>query len=124
MFPSQASSPLDQAPPAPQAMGAGPTGAPTPFSLAAVAPGMPSSEMPPEILTAILQSAQKIGSLLDSYAQALPDLAVQFAQIKDQLQTVLAQVMVSGGGPMSPTATGAQFPGGGMDRGVAGAGTV
>lgn len=105
-------------------MGAGPTGAPTPFSLSAIAPGMPSAAMPPEMLTAILQSAQKIGSMLDAYAQALPDMAVQFAQLKDQLQAVLAQVAVNGAGPMSPTASGQQFPGGGMDRGVAGAGMI
>lgn len=106
-------------------MGAGPTGTPTPFSMAAVAPGaVPSNQMPPEILTAILQSAQKIGSMLDAYAQAMPDMAVQFSQLKDQLATILAQVQVNGAGPMSPTASGQQFPGGGIDRGVAGAGMI
>lgn len=106
-------------------MGAGPTGSPTPFSLSAIAPPMqPSDQMPPEILTGILSSATKIGQLLDSYAQVAPDLAVQFAMIKDQLATVLAQLTTKGAGPTSPTATGPAFPGGGIDRGIAGAGTV
>ncbi len=125
MFPPGTTSALDQAPPSPQSMGAGPTGSPTPFSMSAVAPPtVPSDQMPPEILTAILQSAQKIGSMLDSYAQVAPDLAVQFAQLKDQLAVILATLTTKGAGAMSPTASGQQFPGGGLDRGVAGAGMV
>jgi hypothetical protein len=127
MFPpiGGATQQLDQAPPSPQSMGAGPTGSPTPFSMQALAPPTtPADQMPPEILTAILQSAQKIGSMLDSYAQVAPDLAAQFAMIKDQLATVLAQLTTKGAGAMSPTASGQQAPMGGMDRGIAGAGMV
>ena len=131
MFPpvggaSLQSTPLDGPPPSPQSIGAGPTGAPTNFSLQAVAPGptVPSSQLPPEMLTSIIQSAQRIGSLLDSYAQATPDLAADWSALKDQLQTVLAKLMTSGAGAMTPTASGPAFPGGGMDRGVAGAGTI
>lgn len=129
MFPpqgvSQSSQPLDGPPPSPQSMGAGPTGAPTQFSLEAIAPGsVPAQQLPPEVLTAIVSSAQKIGTMLDSYAQATPDLAADWGMLKDQLQTVLAKLMTQGAGAMSPTASGAQFPGGGMDRGIAGAGTI
>jgi hypothetical protein len=128
MFPSSttagSTSPLDSPPPSPQSMGASPTGAPTDFSLSAVAPPLPSAQMPPEILTAILQSAENIGTLLDSYAQALPDKAADFASVKDHLQSVLAQLMIAGAGATSPTATGSQFPGGGFNRGVAGAGAI
>jgi len=119
----QAASQLDGPPPSPQMAGAGPMGAPSPFSLSAMAPGLPSHQMPPEILTGILQSSQKIGELLDSYAQVAPDLAMQFSAIKDQLAQVLAQLVQSGAGAMSSTAVGRQFPAA-FDRGVAGAGTV
>lgn len=127
MFPPQGvtsqSSPLDGPPPSPQAVGAGPTGAPNQFSLSQLAPPVPSDQMPPEMLTAIVQSAAKISALFDSYAQATPDLAVQWAQLKEQLQAVLAMVLTKGAGPTSPTATGAQFPAA-FDRGMAGAGTI
>lgn len=117
-------SPLDTAPPSPQAMGASPQGAPNQFSLEQIAPPLPSGMMPPEMLTAVLESAQNIGNLLDSYAQALPDLAPDFGQVKDLLQSVLAKVMIAGAQPISPTASGQQFPGGGFSRGIAGAGAV
>jgi hypothetical protein len=106
-------------------MGSGPTGAPTQFSLSAIAPGtVPSQQMPPEVLTAIVASAQKIAALIDSYSQATPDMASDWDGLKQQLQMVLAKLMTQGAGAMSPTATGGQFPGGGMDRGISGAGTV
>ena len=120
----QASGPLDGPPPSPQLMGGGPTGGATPFSLSAMAPPqVPSAQMPPEILTGILQSASKIGELLDSYAQVAPDLAMEFAAIKESLQTVLAQLVQAGAGATDPTATGPAFPAA-FDRGVAGAGAV
>ena len=128
MFPPQGvssqSSPLDGPPPSPQSIGAGPTGSPTPFSLSAIAPPVPSSQMPAEVLTAIIQSAQKIGSLFDSYAQAPPDMAQDWGALKEALQVVLAKLLSNGAGATSPTATGSQFPGGGLDRGVAGPGTI
>lgn len=115
---------LSGPPPSPQGAGGGPTGG-APFSMAGLAPPpVPSTMMPPEVVTGILASAEKIGSLLDSYAQVAPDLAMKFAMIKDQLQAVLAELVKAGATPTSPTATGPGFPGGGMDRGVAGAGAV
>ena len=128
MFPPQGvssqSTPLDGPPPAPQAMGAGPMGQPTLASLSGQAPPMPADQMPPEVLTAIVSSAGKIAAMFDSYAQATPDMQVEWAGLKDHLQTVLAQLLAKGAGPTSPTATGSQWPGGGFDRGVAGAGTI
>ena len=128
MFPPRAASsqtsPLDGPPPSPQSMGAGPTGQPTQFSLEALAPPVPSAEMPAEVLTAIIQSAQKIQSLFDSYAQVTPDLAPDWGMLKEQLAIVLAKLLQQGAGATSPTATGSQFPGGGFDRGIAGAGTI
>lgn len=119
----QSASPLDGPPPSPQSLGGGPTGAPTAMSLQGLAPPIPSGQMPPEILTGIMQSAQSIAQLLDSYAQAVPDLAADWAQLKDHLATVLAKLMQAGSRPTSPTASGPVPPMGGIDRGIAGAGT-
>lgn len=80
--------------------------------------------MPPEVLTGVLQSAETIGQMLDSFAQVAPDKAAQFAMIKDQLQSVLAQLVVAGAGPTSPTAVGSAPPMGGIDRGMSGPGGV
>jgi hypothetical protein len=125
-MPSSASAPLDGPPPSPQMLGAGPMGQPTPVSLDTLAPGDPmtSGQMPPEILTGILQAAQRIESVLDSFAQVAPDLGMDFALIKNQLATTLAKLVERGAQPTSPTATGAAFPGGGMDRGIAGPGAI
>ena len=119
----QAANALDGPPPSPQSMGAGPTGQPTPFSLDQLAPPVPSNQLPPEMLTGIMQSAQQIAQLLDSYAQATPDLAADWAMLKDQLAMVLAKLVQAGSGPTSPTATGPAFPAA-FDRGIAGAGTT
>lgn len=122
---SAAAAPLDQAPPSPQSLGAGPTGAATPFSLSAIAPPTtPSDQLPPEILQAVMQSSQKIGSMFDSFAQVMPDLAANWGALKDQMQAVLAKAVQAGAPAMSPTASGQQFPGGGLDRGIAGAGSI
>ena len=99
----------------------------TPMSMDALAPGalgQSSGQMPPEILTGILQSATKIDSLLDSYAQVAPDLGMDFAMIKSLLASTLAKLVERGAMPTSPTATGAAYPGGGMDQGISGAGTI
>lgn len=119
----QSASRLDGPPPSPQAVGAGPTGAPTDFSLQQLAPPVPSAQMPPEILTGIMQSAQTISDLLDAYAQTVPDMAADFAMLKDALAQVLAKLVQNGAGATSPTATGPAFPAA-FDRGISGAGTV
>jgi hypothetical protein len=123
----QSMSTLDGPPPSPQLGGGGPTGAPSPFSLSDMAggpQGTPSNAMPPEILTGVMQAAQQIGALVDSFAQVTPDLAMDWAGLKEHLAEILAKLVQSGSGPTSPTATGPAFPGGGMDRGIAGPGTV
>lgn len=113
----------------------GPPPSPTPmsppadtgsFSMAGIAgpAPIPTNQMPPEVLTGLTAAASQIGSLLDSFAQVTPDKQAQLAMIKDLLQQYLADVMASGGGAVSPTASGPAFPGGGVDRGIAGAGAV
>ncbi len=125
-MPGSSASQLDTTPPSTQLMGGGPMGQATPMSLDQLAPGQPmnSGQMPPELLTGILQASQRIEQLLDSFAQVAPDLGVDFAMIKTALATTLAKLVERGAQPTSPTATGRQFPGGGFDQGIAGAGSV
>lgn len=123
---STAGAQLDGPPPSPQLAGGGPNGQATPMSMSQLAPGQPmgAGQMPPEILSGILASAQRIEQLLDSYAQVAPDLGMEFSMIKTALASTLAKLVERGATPTSPTATGAAFPGGGTDRGISGAGTV
>lgn len=111
----------------------GPPPNPTPsepqgqFQMAGLAgvrpPTVPTGQLPPELLTGIVASAGSVAQMLDSFAQATPDQAGLIAMIKDLLQQYLATLMQGGAGAMSPTATGAAPPMGGMDRGISGAGT-
>jgi hypothetical protein len=80
--------------------------------------------MPPEVLTGITQAAQTMSQQLDSFAQITPDKSAQLGMIKELLQQYLADLMSAGAGPVSATAPGAAFPGGGIDRGIAGPGAV
>jgi len=115
--------PLDGPPPSPTPMSGS-------FSMRGVAPGgggpqpVASSQMPPQVLTGITQAAQSINQMLDSFAQVTPDQATKLALIKDLLQQYLAEIMVAGAGPISPTAPGAAAPMGGIDHGIAGPGSV
>lgn len=141
MFPPQArtptggSSPLDGPPPSPTPM----SGGQAPFSMRGLAGGggptnlqgltggpgtIPAAGIPPEVLTGITQASQTIAMTLDSFAQVTPDKAAALGLIKDLLQQYLADLMVNGSQPSSPTASGPAFPGGGMDRGISGAGTI
>lgn len=76
-----------------------------------------SAQMPPEVLTGIMQAAEKITSMFDSFAQVTPDLAGDWAMLSDMLKRTLGKLLVAGGGPTSPQATGSPFPGGGMSQG-------
>jgi hypothetical protein len=125
--PSPGAPALDYPPPSPTPMGDAGSG----FSMRGIAgpgPGpagqIPTQGMPPEVLTGITQSAQSMSDLLDSWAQITPDQGPQLALIKDMVAQYLAALMGSGAGPVSPTAAGSAFPGGGMDRGISGPGTV
>src|SRR4029434_317608 len=116
---------LDGPPPTPTPMGGADPN--SPFSMRGIArPGpasVPSSGMPPEVLTGITSSAQQVNAIIDSWAQITPDKGPQLSLIKDMLQQYLADLMSTGAGPIAPTATGPAFPGGGLDRGLAGAGS-
>lgn len=114
---------LDGPPPNPTNPGPMPTpGAPTPFpSFAEMAPpitaGTPGRQLSPEILMGVMQGLTACEGIWDSAAAILPDLAADFAMLKDLQQRVAAKIVVKGGSPPA-TATGLNFPGGGFDRGV------
>lgn len=125
--PTPGATALEYPPPSPTPMGDAGSG----FSMRGIAgpgPGpvgqIPSQGMPPEVLTGITQSAQAMSDLLDSWAQITPDQGPQLALIKDMVAQYLAGLMGSGAGPVSPTAAGPAFPGGGVDRGIPGPGTI
>lgn len=132
--PAGGSSPLDGPPPSPTAMSGG---GDAPFSMRGLAGGgpmgpggpggpgsIPAGQMPPEVLTGITQAAQTMAMTLDSFAQVTPDKAAALGLIKDLLQQYLADLMVNGAQPTSPTAAGPAPPMGGMDRGISGPGSV
>lgn len=104
---------LDQAPPSPATQSGMSTGVP----LGNLVQPVQSSQLPPEILTGMLQGAAQIEKMLLSFAQITPDLAPAWGAVKEALLQAMAQVVTSGGGPTSPVATGTQFPGGGLDTG-------
>lgn len=117
--------PLDAPPPTTMMGGVGGS---APFSLQGLAPELPgqipTGALPPEVLTGITQAAQQIHTMLASFAQITPDKGSQIAMMQDLLQQYLAGLMQAGAGPVSPTATGPAFPGGGIGRGIADAGSV
>jgi hypothetical protein len=116
------SGPLDTPPPSPDTPGGGTGGQmPTLSGLAAPAP-IGSANIPPEILTGMLQAAEKINGIFDSFAQVTPDLAADWDLCKEILKRTLGKVLVAGGGAATPNAPGSQFPGGGMNAGMPGAG--
>ena len=94
---------------------------PTLSGLAAPMP-MTSGQLPPEILTGIVQACGKISGMFDAFAQVTPDLAMDWDLCKTLLDKTLGKVMAAGGGPSSPQAPGPAFPGGGLSAGVSQAG--
>lgn len=112
---------LDGPPPSP-ATDTGMSPGPSPersASYGALVPGAPisSGQLPPEMLTGMMQAGQTISETIDSFAQAAPDLAPDFQLVKDALLRALAKLLTAGANPMSPTAPGPNFPGGGFEQG-------
>lgn len=116
---------LDQPPPNPSApMNGGmmQPGQATPFPSFAemaqpVTAGTPGKQLTPEILMGVMQGLTAVEGIWDSAASILPDLAADFAMLKDLQQRVAAKIVMKGGAAPA-TATGLNFPGGGFDRGV------
>ncbi len=128
LSPTIGSSPLDGPPPSPTDMGAAGAGPFSPQGLTGAGPGgpqtIPADQLPPEVLTGIMQAAQKVSALLDSFAQVTPDKGAQLGLIKDLLARYLADITSAGAGPVSPTNPGPAPMMGGMDRGISSAGPV
>ena len=124
--PMVGASPLDGPPPSPTGMGAAGAG---PFSAQGLTGGMgsqpiPADQLPPQVLTGIMQAAQQISQILDSFAQVTPDKGPQLSMLKDLLARYLADITQAGAGPVSPTFAGQAPPMGGMDRGSSSSGPV
>lgn len=120
---------LDGPPPSPTPMGDLAGGGP--MSVRGLVPGggpVAMGQLPPEILRGVMQTGETIDSAIKSIAQLAPGKAAQLNLIQALLQQVFAEIVSeaadNAGATISPTATGPAFPGGGMDRGIAGAGTV
>lgn len=126
--PTPGSTALDGPPPSPTPMGEADLAGP--FSMRGLAGGgsmpgtIPATGLPPEVLTGVQQAVAPMDAMLDSLLQVTPDQAQLIALMKQLLQQYLGNIQQAGGGPTSPTATGAAFPGGGIDRGLAGAGAI
>ncbi len=107
---------LNQPPPSPApATGQNPG---TPLgALGSLVPPIPSHQLPPEVLTGILQAGEQMSQMIDSFAQATPDLATDWAAVKNTLLSAMSKVLQAGAGPTAATAPGPNFPGGGIDRG-------
>jgi len=68
------------------------------------------------MLTGIAQAGAQMMEMLQSFAQALPTMAQDWAIVLAALQAALSKVQQAGSGPASPIAPGPSFPGGGFDR--------
>lgn len=130
MFPPKGAGgdPLGTPPPSPTPMnpdGQGMTAPSLRGMAGAAAPGaIPTGQLPKEMLTGIVAASTQINSMLDAFAQATPDQGPLLDEIKGKLQEYLAALMGGGSQAVSPTASGAAFPGGGLTRGIAGAGAI
>lgn len=76
--------------------------------------GTPGRSTTPEVAMGVMQSAEAISGMFDSMASIVPDLANDFALLKDMLQRTMGKLLVNGGQPASPNAPGLNFPGGGF----------
>lgn len=132
MFPPKMAAgadPLGQPPPSPTPMNPDGQGMTAPSLRGMAGPGggpgaIPTGQIPKEMLTGITAAATQIASMLDAFAQATPEQGGLLEEIKGKLQEYLAAVMVGGSTAVGPTASGSAFPGGGMTRGIAGAGAI
>jgi len=120
---------LDGPPPSPTPMGDAGRGGP--MSVRGLVPGgggVPMGQMPPEILRGLMQTGETIDSAIKAVAQLAPGKGAQLNLIQSLLQQVFAEIVAeasgNAGATISPTAAGPAPPMGGVDRGIAGAGTI
>jgi hypothetical protein len=80
--------------------------------------GTSGQQTSPEILMGLMSSMQTIAGMYDSMASILPDLAGDFAMLKDLGERTMAKLLLKGGQPAAPNSPGLNFPGGGFERGA------
>lgn len=86
-------------------------------ALGSLVPPIPASGLPPQMLQGMMQAGESVISIIDSFAQAAPDVSPEAALAKDAFMTLLAKLAQAGAPPTSSQAPGPGFPGGGFDRG-------
>jgi hypothetical protein len=124
--PSNGQEVLDGPPPSPMTPnpatmtpGAGPQPMPSFEQLAKpMTAGTPGRAVAPEIAMGMMQSAETISGLFDSMASIAPDLANDFALLKDLLERTMGKLLLGSGQTASPAALGTNFPGGGFGSGM------
>jgi hypothetical protein len=116
---------LDGAPPspvAPEGMQMPPAGPPQMPSFEQLAQpmtiGSPSRALSPEVAMGMMSVAETIYGSFDSMASMAPDLANDFAMLKDFLQRTMGKLLLKSGQTASPTSAGSNFPGGGFSSGM------
>jgi hypothetical protein len=80
--------------------------------------GTPGRATSPEIAMGMMQTAETVNGIFDSMASIAPDLANDFALLKQQLQSTMAKLFMNGGTPGRAGAPGMNFPGGGFAGGA------
>ena len=79
--------------------------------------GTPGRASTPEVTLGVYQGLQTINGMFDSMASILPDLATDFALLKDLVSSTAAKLVTNSGVSPPPHAVGANFPGGGFASG-------
>lgn len=119
--PGGSSSQLDAPPPNPvmaPTEGMGPQQMPTFSEMARpMTAGTPGQATSPEILVGLMQTMTTIAGMYDSAASIVPELANDFALLKDLQERTMAKLLIKGGQPASPASPGLNFPGGGFETG-------
>jgi hypothetical protein len=118
------SSPLDGPPPSPvmpmdggQMTPGQPAQMPTDFAAMGSAPltiGSPGKAVSPEVSMGMMSTAESISNTFDSMASIAPDLATDFALLKQLLQQTMGKLLLKSGQTASPASAGSNFPGGGF----------
>lgn len=80
--------------------------------------GTPGRALAPEIALGVYQGTETIYGMLDSFASIVPDLATDYALIKDLLLRTTAKLVTNSGVSPAPASTGTNFPGGGFLSGM------
>ena len=76
--------------------------------------GSPGRAISPEVSMGMMSTAESIYNVFDSMASIAPDMANDFALLKNMLQQTMGKLLVKSGQTASPVSAGSNFPGGGF----------